>query len=412
VSQEQPAGAGRPRAGEGALADLLVVDLSRALSGPYATLLLGDLGARVIKVEHPRGDETRAWGPPFVGPDGDEQSTYFLSANRNKESIVLDLKDDDDRSVLAALVARADVLVENFRSGVLDRLGFSQERLEELNPRLVTLSISGFGSDGPESPRPGYDQILQGEGGFMSFTGADPDSPTRAGVPIADILAGMFGVHGVLAALHERERSGRGQVVRTSLLAGMVGIHTFQGTRYLVGGELPEPGGNHHPTLSPYGVFPVGDGLLNIAVGNDQIWERFACLVGVEAGDARFATNRDRVRHRDELRRVVEAALRGRNRAQWLADFAEHGIPAGEIRNLAEVYASPQVRQQGLVQTVDHATLGSIDLPGNPIKLSRTHREEHAAPPLLGEHSEQLRAWLAAECPRPATLPGTTTHRR
>lgn len=411
-TNEAAAAASAAGSADGPLNDLLVVDLSRALAGPYATLLLGDLGARVIKVEHPRGDETRAWGPPFVGPEGDEQSTYFLSANRNKESLVLDLKDQQDREVLAALIVRADVLVENFRAGVLDRLGFSAERLEELNPRLITLSITGFGADGPDSARPGYDQILQGEGGFMSFTGVDADSPTRAGVPIADILAGMFGIHGVLAALHERERSGRGQVVRTSLLAGMVGIHTFQGTRYLVGGEIPQPGGNHHPTLSPYGVFPVRDGLLNIAVGNDQIWGRFAPLVGMDPDDPAFATNRDRVRHRDELRRGLEPALLERDRADWLAEFTQQGIPAGEIRNLAEVYASPQVRQQGLVQTVEHASLGSIELPGNPIWLSRTRREEHAPPPLLGEHSSRLRAWLSQEPAHSATLPAPPTTSR
>lgn len=391
---------------DGPLADLLVVDLSRALAGPYATLLLGDLGARVIKVEHPRGDETRTWGPPFVGPEGEEQSTYFLSTNRNKESLVLDLKDDGDRNVLAGLVARADVLVENFRVGVLDRLGFSDERLAELNPRLITLSITGFGPDGPDSARPGYDQILQGEGGFMSFTGSDPDSPTRAGVPIADILAGMFGVHGVLAALHERERSGRGQVVRTSLLAGMVGIHTFQGTRYLVGGEVPEPGGNHHPTLSPYGAFPVRDGMINIAVGNDQIWARFAPLVGIDPADTSFSTNRDRAQNRDALRAALDPALRRRDRADWLAELAELGIPAGEIRDLAEVYASPQVRQQGLVQTVSHPTLGDIELPGNPIWLSRSRRPAHAPPPLLGEHSERVRTWLAESgVPTPEPTP-------
>jgi crotonobetainyl-CoA:carnitine CoA-transferase CaiB-like acyl-CoA transferase len=402
-----PDAPGTPDAG-GPLADLLVVDLSRALAGPYATLLLGDLGARVIKVEHPRGDESRTYGPPFVGPEGEEQSTYFLSANRNKESVVLDLKDEGDRDVLVALVSRADVLVENFRVGVLDRLGFSVERLEQLNPRLVTLSITGFGADGPDSARPGYDQILQGEGGFMSFTGPDPDSPTRAGVPIADILAGMFGVHGVLAALHERERSGRGQVVNTSLLSGMIGVHTFQATRYLVGGEVPRAAGNSHPTLAPYGVFPVRDGLINIAVGNDQIWERLAPLVGIDPADARFSSNRDRVRNREALRAALLPALHRRDRAEWLAELASRGIPAGEIRNLAEVYASAQVRQQGLVQTVAHPTLGDIELPGNPIRLSRSRRHGHRPPPLLGEHSEQVRSWLTetgTPTPDPTPMP-------
>jgi len=224
----------------GPLDGVVVVDLSRALAGPHAAMMLGDLGARVIKVESPDGgDDTRSWGPPFMpGSDGQEHSTYFLSCNRNKESIVLDLKSDDGRDTLAALVGRADVLVENFRPGVLDRLGFSVKRLHELNPRMVVLSITGFGHDGPEGSRAGYDQIAQGEAGLMSLTGA-PDEPTRVGVPIGDVLAGMYGAYGVLAALHERGRTGQGRVVRTSLLAAIVGVHAFQGTRCTVAGEVP-----------------------------------------------------------------------------------------------------------------------------------------------------------------------------
>ena len=221
------------------LSDVLVIDLTRALAGPQAAMMLGDLGARVIKIESPSGDDTRGWGPPFLQPEGaDRESTYFLSANRNKESVVLDLKAEDDKAVLEALVRRADVLMENFRVGVLDRLGFSVERLHELNPRLVVLQITGFGHDGPEATRAGYDQIAQGEGGLMSLTGSG--TPTKVGVPIADLLAGMNGAVGVLAALHERETTGRGRVVHTSLLAGMVGVHAFQGTRWTVAHEVPD----------------------------------------------------------------------------------------------------------------------------------------------------------------------------
>src|SRR5215203_1168406 len=214
---------------DGPLSDVLVVDLSRALAGPHATMMLGDLGARVIKVETPRrGDDTRGWGPPFVGEEGRRESTYFLSANRNKESITLDLKDEADRDVLLALIDRADVLVENFRTGVLERLGLGLEQLTGRNPRLVVLSITGFGHDGPEGGRAGYDQIAQGEAGLMSLTGSGPDDPQRVGVPIGDLLAGMYGAYGVLAALHERSTTGRGQVVRTSLLSAVVGVHAFQ----------------------------------------------------------------------------------------------------------------------------------------------------------------------------------------
>lgn len=240
----------------GPLSGYTVVDLSRALAGPHAGQMLGDLGARVIKVENPAsGDDSRSWGPPFVGPEDDPQATYFFSCNRNKESIALNLKDDRDKEVLAQLIERADVLVENFRGGVLTRLGFSTERCMELNPRLVILSITGFGHDGPEAARAGYDQIAQGEAGLMSLTGSAPDDMQKVGVPIADLLSGIYGSYGVLAALLERERTGRGKVVRTSLIAGMVGVHAFQGTRATIAGENPAPGGNHHPSLSPYGLF-------------------------------------------------------------------------------------------------------------------------------------------------------------
>jgi crotonobetainyl-CoA:carnitine CoA-transferase CaiB-like acyl-CoA transferase len=232
----------------GPLNDILVIDLSRALAGPHAAMMLGDMGARVIKIEHPKGgDDSRSWGPPFVGPDQARESTYFLSCNRNKESVTLDLKSEQGRDTLGRLVARADVLVENFRPGVLDRMGFTTEHLHELNPALVVLSITGFGHDGPEGQRAGYDQIAQGEAGLMSLTGSAPGEPTRVGLPIGDLLAGMYGAYGVVSALHERHRTGRGRVVRTSLLASIVGVHAFQGTRWTVAGEVPHASGNHHP---------------------------------------------------------------------------------------------------------------------------------------------------------------------
>ncbi|MDN5856857.1 MAG: CoA transferase, partial [Actinomycetia bacterium] len=255
---------------------LLVVDLSRALAGPHATMMLGDLGARVIKVETPAGgDDTRGWGPPFLQPDGGRrESTYFLSANRNKESVALDLKSAEGRATLTELVRRADVLVENFRTGVLDRLGFPATRLQELNPRLVALSITGFGHDGPEGGRAGYDQIAQGEAGLMSVTGSGPQDAQRVGIPIADLLAGMFGAYGVLAALHERTRTGKGQIVRTSLLAAVVGVHGFQGTAWTVAGEIGRARGNHHPSISPYGLFRCHNGAVQIACGSEGLWQR------------------------------------------------------------------------------------------------------------------------------------------
>jgi crotonobetainyl-CoA:carnitine CoA-transferase CaiB-like acyl-CoA transferase len=384
---------------EGPLSDVLVIDLTRALAGPHAAMMLGDMGARVIKVESPAGDDTRSWGPPFVGPEDGRESTYFLSANRNKESLVLDLKSDADREVLAALVRRADVLMENFRVGVLDRLGFSVERLHELNPRLVILSITGFGHDGPEARRAGYDQIAQGEGGLMSITGTD--RPTKVGVPIADLLAGMNGAYGVVAALHERHRTGVGRVVRTSLLAGMVGVHAFQGTRWTVAGEVPGLAGDHHPSIAPYGLFETGSAPIQIACGSENLWRAFVIAFALDPGDPRFATNPDRVAHRDDLVAVIEALFADETAEDVLARLSDAGIPSGKVRTLDDVYAWDQTRSQGLLLDVEHPTLGSVQLPGSPIRLDDNTfsggRAEHVAPPTLGQHDQSIREWLGEE---------------
>jgi formyl-CoA transferase len=379
--------------GAGPLAGVLVVDLSRALAGPHAGMMLGDLGARVIKVESPDGDESRGWGPPFVtGNDGHEHSTYFLSCNRNKESIVCDLKSDEGRSVLAALVERADVLLENFRPGVLDRLGFAVERLHEINPRLVILSITGFGHDGPEGDRPGYDQIAQGEGGLMSVTGVSPDEPTRCGLPVGDILAGMYGAYGVAAALLERERTGRGKVVRTSLLAAVVGAHAFHGPRYTVAGEVPKTTGNYHPSICPYGMYRVADGFVQIAVANDTLWGRFAPAFGLDR--PQWAANRDRVRDHVAVNAAVDAAFGQRAAADVLATLAELGVPAGKVRDLEEVYTWEQSKSQGLLIDVEHAALGRIMLPGPPLRFDDGGRVEHLPPPTLDQHGTAIRDWL------------------
>ena len=384
-----------PRTEAGPLAGTVVVDLSRALAGPHAAMMLGDLGARVIKVESPgTGDDTRAWGPPFVGPEDARESTYFLSCNRNKESIALDLKSDDGRETLTRLVRHADVLVENFRTGVLDRLGFSVEQLHALNPRLVVLSITGFGHDGPEGGRAGYDQIAQGEAGLMSLTGPGPDDPTRVGVPIGDLLAGMYGAYGVAAALADRARTGRGTVVRTSLLAAIVGVHAFQGTRHTVAGQVPRAQGNHHPSLSPYGAFRCRDAIVQVAVGSEGLWRRFAPLVGIAADDPRFATNALRVEHRQQLIDEVDAAFADRDVDDVLAELERAGVPAGEVRTLDRVYSWEQTRSQGLLVDVDHATLGPVTLPGPPLRFDGEQPVQHAAPPVLGQHDASVRAWL------------------
>ncbi|MGZ4450043.1 CaiB/BaiF CoA transferase family protein [Oryzihumus sp.] len=383
----------------GPLDGTTVIDLTRALAGPHAGMMLGDLGARVIKVETPGGgDDTRGWGPPFVGPEDDPISTYFLSCNRNKESITLDLKSEDGVATLTRLVTHADVLLENFRPGVLDRLGFSVERLHELNPRLVILSISGFGHDGPEGGRAGYDQIAQGEAGLMSLTGPDPDHPTRVGVPIGDLLAGMYGAYGVVAALHERTTTGRGRVVRTSLLAAIVGVHAFQGTRYTVAGEVGRAQGNHHPSICPYGLFSCADGMLQIAVGSEGLWRKFCTAFGLDPDAAGMATNRERVGNRDAVVDAVNAAFADRKLAELLPALAAAGIPAGEVRTLDRVYEWEQTRSQGLVIDVDHPVLGTVQLPGPPLRfddnLYAGGRAEHLAPPALGQHNASVRAWL------------------
>jgi formyl-CoA transferase len=379
------------------LSDLVVIDLTRALAGPHAAMMLADLGARVIKVEQPDGgDESRSWGPPFVGAEDDPVSTYFMSCNRNKESVTADLKSDEGKELLTRLVARADVLMENFRTGVLDRLGFSVERLHEINPRLVILSITGFGHDGPEGGRAGYDQIAQGEAGLMSLTGPSADEPTRVGVPIADLLSGMYGAYGVLAALHERHTTGRGKVVRASLLASVVGVHAFQGTRWTVAHEVPHAIGNHHPSIAPYGLFHTADVPIQIACGNENQWRALATLLGID--DPRFDGNRQRVGLRAELVGVLEAALAAGNAESWLARLAELGIPAGKVRTLDDVYAWDQTRSQGLVIEVDHPSVGKVELPGPALRFDDNphagDRTEHLAPPLLGEHNESVRAWL------------------
>ena len=391
----------------GPLDGVLVVDLTRALAGPHAGMMLGDLGARVVKVENPgSGDDSRGWGPPFVTPEGaGRESTYFFSANRNKESIALDLKDEADKAVLTELLRRADVLLENFRPGTLARLGFGTDVLAELNPRLVQLSISGFGHDGPEGQRAGYDQIAQGEAGLMSLTGSGPDDPQKVGVPIGDLLAGMYGAYGVLAALLERDRTGRGQVVRTSLLASVVGVHAFQGTAHTVAGRVPRAQGNHHPSIAPYGLFRCAGGSVQLSCGSEGLWRRLCAEFGLDPAAPGFATNGERVEHRDELIALLERTFAEIPAADLLARLDAAGVPAGKVRTLDEVYAWDQLESQGLKVTVEHATAGPLTLPGPPLRFFtpgpdgevETTRRDHTAPPVLGADGDAIRAWLAGD---------------
>ena len=376
-----------------ALDGVLVVDLSRAVAGPHAGMMLGDFGARVVKIESPGGDDSRHWGPPFV----DGESTYFLSVNRNKESVVLDLKDDDGRRALGELIRRADVLIENFKVGTLARLGFSEQRVRELNPRIVILSITGFGHDGPEAARAGYDQIAQGEAGLMSVTGSGPNDPQRVGVPISDVLAGLYGAFGVVAALLDREKTGAGTTVRTSLLAATVGAHVYQGTAQTVGHVTGQPRGNHHPSLAPYGLFHAADGPIQIAVGTDGQWAALCGVVGLEQAE-RFSTNELRVMRHAELVDLLESTFAEWDSAELLRALDDAGVPAGKIRTMAEVYDWDQTRSQGLLIDVDHATLGRITIPGPALRLFDAEGEitptAHLAPPTLGQHTADVLAWL------------------
>ncbi|MDA8264630.1 MAG: CoA transferase [Actinomycetota bacterium] len=379
----------------GPLEGMVVLDLSRAMAGPYATLMLADAGALVIKVEQPgKGDDSRGWGPPFVGPDGALESTYFLSVNRNKLSIELDISSPDGRLQLEQLVQHADVLVENFRPETRERLNLGDHALEAINTRLVVLSITGFGEGGPDGHRAGYDQILQGEAGLMSITGPTGGPLTKVGVPICDILAGMFGAFGVIAALYERERSGMGQVVRTSLLEAVLAVHTYQATRWLVAGEIPCCEGNRHPTISPYGAYECADSSINIAVGSEKLWRDFAPLVGIDPSDPRFVSNTLRRTNQDELDALIESKLRTAPAADWIELLNKSGVPTGRIRTLDEVYEWGQVHHLGMIDRVTHSLLGEVPLPGPPLSFSRSARGVSLPPPLLGQHSEIIAQWL------------------
>ncbi|OFX13395.1 MAG: formyl-CoA transferase [Armatimonadetes bacterium RBG_19FT_COMBO_69_19] len=370
------------------LDDLLVIDLTRALAGPFCTVMLSDLGARVIKVETPDGgDDTRGWGPPFIGAE----SAYFLGVNRNKESLTLNLKDPRGRDILLRLLTRAEVLVENFRPGIMDRFGLGYAALHERFPRLVYASISGFGQDGPYRERTAYDLILQGMGGVMGITGEEGGPPVKVGVAIADICAGMYAAYGILAALRVRERAGQGQLVDASLLDGQVSWLTYAAGYYFATGQSPERLGSGHPTIVPYQAFQTADGYVNVAVGSEAIWRRFAELVDPRLlDDPRYATNRERVVRRKELVVHLEGLLKRKTTRQWTEAFDAAGVPCGPILTVEDVFADPQVAHRGMVQEVDHATVGRVKQTGLPVKLSDTPGRIRSAPPALGQHTDAI----------------------
>ncbi|MFC0247866.1 CaiB/BaiF CoA transferase family protein [Citricoccus parietis] len=386
-----PDGGGSPAAAGAALplAGITVMDLSRALAGPYCTALLGDLGADIIKVESAKGgDSTRSW-PPFE----DEHSLYFDSTNRNKQSIAVDFYTEQGRQLLWDLAVSADVLVENFRPGVLATMGLDPEALRAANPGLVIASVSGFGTTGPLAQAAGLDQVAQGMSGLMSVTGSDADSPTRVGVPVMDLYAGVFTAVGICASLAGRPgNGGRGHEVGTSLLEAGLAVSAFQGQNYLSTGTVPVPQGNNHPVLSPYGVFRTADIPAIIAVGNQAHWKKFCAIIGAPEleEDPRFALGRDRSEHRAELTELIEQKLVTRPGLEWIEAFRAAGIPTGPIYTYAQAFEDPQVQALDMVQTVQRLDGSALPLLRGPLSIDGTAAGVRKAPPALGEDTRSV----------------------
>ena len=372
-----------------ALEGITVVDFTRVLSGPFCTMQLADMGARVIKIEQPgRGDDTRGWGPPFI----EGESAYFLSVNRNKESITVDLKHPDASAVIDGLLSRADILVENFRPGTMERLGLGFEQVASKYPRLIYCSISGFGQTGPRREEAGYDAVAQAEGGLMSITGPAEGPGYRLGVAVSDIVSGMFAVQGVTLALFARERTGKGQRVDISMLDATAALLTYQAGIYFATGTTPPRMGNRHPTITPYETFEASDGDFVVAVGNDEQWRKFCRVIGAAgmADDPRFATNRDRLMNYDELRPLLAAQLRERMRDDWVDALKKAGVPCGSVRTVSEVLEDPQISAREMIQPVEHPVSGHVRAMGNPVKLSDDKGRAGLPPPTLGQHTEAV----------------------
>lgn len=387
----------------GPLAGFTIVDLTRVLSGPYCTMVLADLGARVIKVEQPgKGDDTRHWGPPFLG----NESAYFLSINRNKESVTVDFKPKEGREVLERLIARADVFVENFRPGTIDRAGFGWDAVHARHPRLVYASISGYGQTGPRRDEAGYDAVMQAEGGLMSVTG-DPDRPGyRLGVAITDMVAGLYCAQGITAALLARERTGDGQRVDIGMLDTTAALLTYQAANWFANGKTPPRQGNRHATIAPYETFTTKDGDIVIAVGNDPTWQKFCPAIGVPelASDPRFTTNKDRMENYDAMRPPLDAAFRTRTSAEWIAVLNAAGVANGEVRNIGQMLTDPQLEAREMIKTLMHPTVGATRVIGAPIKLSENEATVRTPPPVLGQHTDAILAELGYDAAAIAAL--------
>jgi len=377
------------KATTGPLAGITVLDLTRVLSGPYCTMMLADMGARVIKIEQPgKGDDTRAWGPPFQNGE----STYFLSINRNKESVTINLKHEEGKKVIKELLESADVLVENFRPGTLDRIGFGYKELSNKYPRLVYCSVSGFGHSGPRHLQPGYDAIMQAEGGLMSITGPSDGPGYKLGVSITDITSGMFAAFGVAMALLSRHHTGRGQFVDIGMFDSAAALLSFQASIYFATGQAPERIGNCHPTIMPYETLETLDDDLVVAVGNDRLWKTFCSVINLQhlAEDDRFASNKDRVKSRKLLKPMIEKQLQMHPAHEWIIKLREHGVPCGSVRDLSQVLTDEQLIERAMVVALEHPIVGAMQTLGIPIKLAGTPGSIRTPPPTLGQHTNEV----------------------
>jgi len=371
------------------LAGIRVLDLSRILAGPFATMALADLGAEVVKVEAPgRGDDTRSWGPPFVAGE----STYFMSANRSKRGVSLNFKHPRGRELLLGLLDRSDVLIENFRAGVLERQGLGYADLSGRHPRLIYCSITGYGHTGPRRAEPGFDAMIQGESGLMSVTGSPDGPPYKVGASIADIISGMYAVQGILASLYRRERTGRGEKIDIALLDSMVSVLTYQAAMYLVTGQNPHRMGNQHPSIAPYETFEAADGYFTLGVTTDRHWRLFCRTLGLAdlEKDPRYAGVPDRVRNYDSLREALGSLLRKQPAGFWIEKLREAGIPCGEVRTVAQALEDPQLAARGMILELDHPKAGRIRLTGSPVKLAASGAVAATPPPSHGQHNREV----------------------
>ena len=371
------------------LEGIKVLDLSRALAGPYCTMMLADMGAEVIKIEMPeRGDDSRAWGPPFIKGE----SAYFISVNRNKKSMTLNLKKEKSIEIVNRLIKQSDVLIENFRPGTMEKLSLSYNEVKEINPKIIYCSISGFGQDGPYRLLPGMDQVLQGMGGLMSITGEPDGPPVKVGVAVADIAGGMFAAYGIVVALFNRETGGKGQMIDLSLLDCQVAWLTYRAGSFFASGEIPKPLGSGHPVIVPYQAFKAKDVYVNVAAGNDQLWQKFCKALGLEnlMNEQQFATNAMRVKNREEIIDIIGDVICNKKADEWLKILTEAGVPCGPIYNMDKIFSDSQVLHREMVKELEHPTAGKVKVTGIPIKLSNTPGEILTAPPTLGQHTKEI----------------------